>query len=118
MLCSLNVGTRLPRPLSFNLSAYNGYLYSGVHSPVIGGEVGITVCGDQEQTTRFGSVDPVFELPKLASKTVEVIDHNSVNETRLVVLHHTQIGRALLHPITHRNGLIDVCLDAPPTANF
>jgi len=42
----------------------------GVHPPAVGGQVGVAVGGDQLQAALFSPVDPVFELARLARKTV------------------------------------------------
>ena len=64
----------------------------------------------------FRPVDPVLQLARLTGETVKVVAHNRVEETRLVVLDHTLIGRALLRPIGRGYGLINICLDDLPTA--
>lgn len=116
-MSSLELGMRPARRLPFHLTACNGCLNARVHPAAVGGEVGIAVRGHEEQATGLSPVDPIFQLPRLACEPAEVIDHDGVEESHLVVLHHAEIGRVLLRLVTYRAGLIDVSLDNLHTQN-
>ena len=113
---ALNVRARLASTLAFNLSTGNCRLDPCVHSAAIGAEVSVAIGCHEEEATGLSPVDPIFQLPRLACEPVEAVAHDGVEEPRLVVLHHAEIGRVLLRLVACRDGLIDVSLDnLPPT---
>jgi len=74
----LDLRTRLSRCFAFDLVAGNRSLDARIHAPAVCAKVGVAVRRDEEQATGLGSVDPVFEFPRLAGEPVEVVAHDRV----------------------------------------
>ena len=108
----------LPGALALHLGARDSGFDPGVHPPAVGGQVGVAVGGDQLQAALFSPVDPVFELARLASKTVEVVADDRGEASGVVVGDHLVVGGALLRLVGRSLGLVDVGLDHFPATEL
>src|SRR5699024_1555000 len=75
---ALTLGGGLTGALALHLSTRHGGLDACIHAPAVGGEVRVAVSRDEGETSQLGGVDPVFQLPGLASESVEVVADDRV----------------------------------------
>src|SRR5699024_6494262 len=111
---ALTLGCGLTGTLAFHLSTRHGGLDSCIHAPAVGGEVRVAVSRDEGETSQLGGVDPVFQLPRLPSESVEVVADDRVEPSEQVVGNHAVVIRTDRCSVGGALGLVHVGLDDVP----
>lgn len=116
LLSALKLSPRLTSPLALHLGTGHGRLDPGVHPAAVGAQICVPVGRHEEQAPLLGPVDPVLQLTGRASEAAEVIDHDGVDKSGLVVGHHPLVCGTLLGAVRGRDRLIHVRLYHIPAA--